>query len=99
MSDPDTFPSPALRALYRHPDVHAVVRLTPEGTLREHIGEAESLKPDELAAKIRRTDSQEPTESLYIRLIEDDFLIVVFSEDCDFEPLKQDIDQTILQVS
>lgn len=94
MDSSDTFPSPPLRALYRHPDIRAVVRIDDDGQLLEHIGQALSLRPQALAASTSG-NSDEPEESLYIRVIEDDYLIVVFEEDSDFEPLKTDVDETL----
>lgn len=98
MTEADTYSSPELRALYRHPHIRAVVRVDAGGEVVEHIGQAHSLRPDAFGAAVEmpvEPSEDEPEESLYIRTLEDDYLIIVFKDQYEFETLKLDVDETL----
>ena len=94
--------SASLRALLRHPRIRAVVRLDTNGTVLEARGEATCIRTDNDSAG-DATDAagvagDETEESVYIRAFGQDYLVVVFDDEADFDPLKVDIDATLEQL-
>lgn len=90
---------PILKILMRHKDIRAVAWIDPNGNIKAHKGNADSLRagastPTTMMSK--NSISGGPKESVYIRRFNArDFLAVIFSEDVDFDAIKIDVDETI----
>lgn len=99
---PNANDSPALRALLRHPQIRAVVRLDAGGTVLEGLGEANCVRTDNNSACDATTAvdvaADETEESVYIRAFGEDYLVVVFDDEAEFDPLKVDVDATLEQL-
>ncbi len=103
MSMPNRNDSPVLKALMRHPQIRAVVWLSPRGKVKAKRGQAFSLRigADDPTVQIPIDASTDgPPEAIYVtRFEEDDFLVVIFEDQADFETIKEDVDATLESLS
>lgn len=90
---------PVFNALLRHPDIRALVWVDRRGNVKARAGQAISLRigaDDPTIMMPIDTSKKGPQEAVYICQYEDeDFLIVVFDQDAEFETLKKDVDETV----
>lgn len=86
-------------ALLRHPDIRALVWVDRRGTVKARKGQAISLRigaDDPTVMMPIDTSKKGPQEAIYIcQYADDDYLIVVFDQEADFETLKTDVDETL----
>lgn len=90
---------PVFHSLLRHPDIHALVWVDRRGNLKARQGQAISLRigaDDPTVMMPIDTSKKGPQEAIYIcEFADEDFLIVVFDQEAEFEELKNDVDQTL----
>lgn len=102
MSTPNRNDSPALKALMRHPQIRAVVWLSPRGKVKAQRGQAFSLRlgADEPTVQLPiAAGDGDPPEAIYVtRFTDQDFLVVIFDDQADFETIKDDVDATLESV-
>ena len=102
MSMPNRNDAPALKALMRHPQIRAVVWLSPRGKVKAKRGQAFSLRigADDPTVQIPiDTSDGGPPEAIYVTNFGDeDFLVVIFEDQADFETIKEDVDATLESV-
>ncbi len=86
-----------IETLMRDDHIRAAVWVDHQGDVKARRGKAHSLRlsADEPTGRIP-IDKQPPAESLYIsQFNDDDFLIVIFDDDVNFEELKKSVDTTL----
>ena len=92
-------PPRVFQSLMRHPHIRAVVLINQRGDVKARRGQARSLQLDAQDPTVVLpidTSASKPEESIYIcEFDDDDFLIIIFDEDAEFETLKDDIDATL----
>ena len=88
--------SPVMISLLRHPHIKAAVHIDRQGKVLQQRGDAKSLIPgpdDSTVVTSLDSNSEKADESLYVCSFDDnDFLVVIFEEDAEFESLKEDVD-------
>jgi hypothetical protein len=103
MSMPNRNDSPALKALMRHPQIRAVVWISPRGKVKAKRGQAFSLRigADDPTVQLPIDASADgPPEAVYVTSFgEGDFLVVIFEDQADFETIKEDVDATLEAVA
>ena len=91
--------SPALKALMRHPQIRAVIWITPKGKVKARRGQAFCMRigaDDPTVQMPIKASSEGPDEAIYITCFaDDDYLVVIFDEHADFESIKEDVDATL----
>lgn len=87
--------------LLHHDDIRALIWVERDGSVKARRGQAISLKLDADDPTLNMpiddaSDDNATPESLYIcQFKDDDFLIVIFDDDADFDDLKVDVDATL----
>lgn len=102
MTTPNRNESPALKALMRHPQICAVVWMTRKGKVKAKRGQAMALRigADDPTVQLS-VDSiaASPKEALYVtNFADDDYLVVIFEDEADFETIKQDVEDTLKDI-
>lgn len=90
---------PVFNSLLRHPDIRALVWMDRSGRVKARSGQAICLQAgadDPTVMMPVDTSSESPPEALYVcHFEENDYLVVVFDQDAEFETLKRDVDETL----
>lgn len=88
-----------LDSLLRHERIQAVVWIDNKGKVKARRGHAHSLRigPDDPTGMFTADTSRDkPGEAVYITsFAQNDFLIIIFDEESDFDTLKEDVDTTV----
>ena len=93
--------SKILGMLIRHKSIRAALQIDGNGKIQAREGQALSLQAsgaeDTTMLMPIDTSKEGPQEAIYICDFDEDFLVVIFDEDAEFDPIKRDVDELLEQ--